>query len=125
MKDLFDRETGSSAMGCWPALGHDVTDVGITLRQGSTGQRRDALREALRADPLVREPVFESRNPVLAVHREVHRASGAPYLDHRRDQPTNVVQRRPEKGLDARPGRPRDRVAGAGRPFRWNRALNR
>lgn len=45
----------------WP-VSEDATDVGIFLRPDITGQQRDALQDALRADPLVRNLRFESHN---------------------------------------------------------------
>jgi hypothetical protein len=45
---------------CTWSVSEYATDVGIFLRPDITWQQRDALRDALRADPLVRNLSFES-----------------------------------------------------------------
>ena len=47
---------------CRWSVSEDATDVGIFLRPDITGPQRDALRDALRADPLVRNLRFESQD---------------------------------------------------------------
>jgi hypothetical protein len=58
----------------WP-VPDDATDVSIFLRQDITGQQREALQEALRADPLVRNVLFETREQAYRKFQELWRDS--------------------------------------------------
>lgn len=60
---------------CTWSVSDDATDVAIFLWADITGPQRDALREALHADPLVRNPLFESREAAYARFKELWRGS--------------------------------------------------
>lgn len=58
----------------WSVSG-DATDVAIFLRQDITGRQRQALQDALRADPLVRSLLFETRQQAYVRFKELWRDS--------------------------------------------------
>jgi hypothetical protein len=58
----------------WP-VSHDATDVYIFLRHDATGPQRDALGDSLRADPVVRNSRFESREQAYERFKELWRDS--------------------------------------------------
>jgi hypothetical protein len=58
----------------WP-VSNDATDISIFLKQDITGRQREALQDALRADPLVRDVLFESREQAYEKFKELWRDS--------------------------------------------------
>lgn len=56
---------------CTWSVSQGATDVGIFLRSDITGPQRDALRDTLRTDPIVRDVRFESRQQAYERFKEL------------------------------------------------------